>query len=111
MALIKCKDCKKSFSSDAQRCPYCGANKPGIRSGDIIALIVILGNFPKPLPMPTNNFHRMRVSGMTCRPESTWPIYPTLGRWPVRRPPPPGANPKLGRPAGRLERRAGRDDL
>src|ERR1039458_2374443 len=42
------------------------------------------GNFPKPLPMPTNNFHRMRVSGITWRPESTWPIYPTRRRWPVR---------------------------
>src|ERR1035441_5761012 len=35
------------------------------------------GNFPKPLPMPTNDFHRMSVRGITCRPESTWPIYPT----------------------------------
>ena len=41
------------------------------------------GNFPKPLPMPTNDFHRMRVSGITCRPESTWPIYPTRRLRPV----------------------------
>lgn len=28
MALIVCKDCKKEFSSDAARCPHCGARKP-----------------------------------------------------------------------------------
>jgi len=28
MALIKCKDCKKEFSTDARRCPNCGAYKP-----------------------------------------------------------------------------------
>ncbi len=28
MALITCKDCKKKFSTDAKRCPHCGANKP-----------------------------------------------------------------------------------
>ena len=27
MALIKCKDCKKEFSTDAKRCPHCGATK------------------------------------------------------------------------------------
>jgi hypothetical protein len=42
MALIQCKDCRKSFSSDAQRCPHCGANKPGMRSGDIFVIIVVL---------------------------------------------------------------------
>jgi hypothetical protein len=29
MALITCKDCKKEFSTDAKRCPHCGAKKPG----------------------------------------------------------------------------------
>ena len=28
MALIACKDCKKEFSTDASRCPHCGANSP-----------------------------------------------------------------------------------
>ncbi|MEZ5691209.1 MAG: tetratricopeptide repeat protein [Rickettsiales bacterium] len=28
MALIKCKDCGKEFSSDAKNCIHCGANKP-----------------------------------------------------------------------------------
>lgn len=28
MALISCKDCKKEFSTDAKKCPHCGANKP-----------------------------------------------------------------------------------
>lgn len=28
MALITCKDCKKEFSTDAKKCPHCGANKP-----------------------------------------------------------------------------------
>ncbi len=28
MALIICKDCSKEFSSDAKRCPHCGAKKP-----------------------------------------------------------------------------------
>jgi hypothetical protein len=28
MALITCKDCKKEFSTDALRCPHCGAKKP-----------------------------------------------------------------------------------
>lgn len=28
MALISCKDCEKEFSTDAKRCPHCGANKP-----------------------------------------------------------------------------------
>ena len=27
MALITCKDCKKEFSTDAKRCPHCGAKK------------------------------------------------------------------------------------
>ncbi|WP_425399900.1 hypothetical protein [Aeoliella sp.] len=31
MALITCKDCKKEFSTDAKRCPQCGAKKPGSR--------------------------------------------------------------------------------
>lgn len=28
MALITCKDCKKEFSTDARRCPNCGARPP-----------------------------------------------------------------------------------
>lgn len=28
MALIKCKDCGKEFSTDAKVCPNCGAKKP-----------------------------------------------------------------------------------
>ncbi len=28
MALIVCKDCQKEFSTDAKRCPNCGAKKP-----------------------------------------------------------------------------------
>jgi len=27
LALIKCKDCEKEFSTDAKRCPNCGAKK------------------------------------------------------------------------------------
>src|ERR1035438_1643012 len=97
-----------SFSAELQNARAIYTNSDGASPyGGSLAI----GNFPKPLPMPTNNFHRMRVSGMTCRHESTWPIYPTRRLWPVGRPPPPGTNPRLGRPAGRLERRAGRDDL
>jgi hypothetical protein len=29
MSLVTCKDCKKAFSTDAKRCPHCGARKPG----------------------------------------------------------------------------------
>jgi hypothetical protein len=39
MTLITCKDCKKEFSSDAKRCPHCGANKK--RSN--LTLKVLLG--------------------------------------------------------------------
>jgi hypothetical protein len=28
MALIKCKDCQKEFSTDAKACPHCGAKLP-----------------------------------------------------------------------------------
>ena len=28
MALIKCKDCEKEFSTDAKKCPNCGARRP-----------------------------------------------------------------------------------
>jgi len=28
MALITCKDCQKEFSTDAKRCPHCGAKRP-----------------------------------------------------------------------------------
>jgi hypothetical protein len=28
MALITCKDCQKEFSTDAKRCPNCGAKRP-----------------------------------------------------------------------------------
>lgn len=39
MALITCKDCKKEFSTDAKRCPHCGANKPAGKG----CLIVFMG--------------------------------------------------------------------
>lgn len=28
MAMIKCKDCGKDISDNAERCPYCGAIAP-----------------------------------------------------------------------------------
>lgn len=28
MALVQCKDCNQQFSTDAKRCPACGAKKP-----------------------------------------------------------------------------------
>lgn len=43
MALIKCKDCKKEFSTDAKRCPHCGANKPIKRWSGKTLLIILVG--------------------------------------------------------------------
>jgi hypothetical protein len=33
MALIKCKDCGKEYSTDAKACVHCGANRPDEHSG------------------------------------------------------------------------------
>lgn len=41
MALITCKDCKKEFSTDAKRCPHCGAKKPNRHL--FLKTIIILG--------------------------------------------------------------------
>lgn len=40
MALIICKDCKKEFSSDAKRCPHCGAKKPATKAESAFGWIV-----------------------------------------------------------------------
>jgi hypothetical protein len=37
MALITCKECQKEFSTDAKRCPNCGANSPVKQSGFLSA--------------------------------------------------------------------------
>ena len=42
MALITCKDCKKEFSTDAKRCPHCGAKKPPKDRSRLYYLILIL---------------------------------------------------------------------
>lgn len=54
MALITCKDCKKEFSTDAKRCPHCGAYKPksySITKAFLILLfigwLVSLGDKPR----------------------------------------------------------------
>lgn len=41
MALITCKDCKKEFSTDAKRCPHCGARKPGMGFGKKLLIISV----------------------------------------------------------------------
>ncbi len=41
MALITCKDCKKEFSTDAKRCPNCGAQKPKAGGCAIAALWLV----------------------------------------------------------------------
>ena len=41
MGLLVCKDCKKEFSTDAKKCPHCGANKPRTKS-EGVALFVFL---------------------------------------------------------------------
>jgi ribosomal protein L40E len=44
MALIVCKDCGKEFSTDAKRCPHCGAKKPRPKSRlGLLLLIIFLG--------------------------------------------------------------------
>jgi len=40
MALITCKDCNKEFSTDARRCPHCGA-KPPRKIGIVSSLVLI----------------------------------------------------------------------
>ncbi len=44
MALIKCKDCEKEFSTDAKKCPHCGAKK--VRKASLIEKVgfVVLGS-------------------------------------------------------------------
>jgi hypothetical protein len=44
MPLIVCKDCKKEFSTDARRCPHCGAKKPRHKSRiGVVLLVIFLG--------------------------------------------------------------------
>ena len=40
MALVSCKDCKKEFSTDAKRCPNCGAKPPAEGGGCLVPLMV-----------------------------------------------------------------------
>ena len=42
MALIVCKECAKEFSTDAKRCPHCGAKKPAPKSRLGILLLILL---------------------------------------------------------------------
>lgn len=43
MALIRCKDCGKEFSSDAKSCIHCGAKAPKQASGCMpIALVMLV---------------------------------------------------------------------
>lgn len=42
MALIKCKDCSKEFSTDAKHCPQCGAKRPPKKSEIAVAWIALL---------------------------------------------------------------------
>lgn len=46
MALITCKDCKKDFSTDAKRCPHCGAKKPASKilkySLSVLVLLLVV---------------------------------------------------------------------
>lgn len=44
MALIKCKECGKEISDDANACPYCGA-KPTLPSGCFVAILIGLAIF------------------------------------------------------------------
>ena len=49
MALIKCKDCGKEFSTDAKVCPHCGAKKPKRKSNvlwmlSIVTIMVVFGS-------------------------------------------------------------------
>lgn len=42
MGLLVCKDCKKEFSTDAKRCPHCGANPPVPPMGTFRKIFTIL---------------------------------------------------------------------
>jgi len=42
MALIKCKECGKQISSDADRCPNCGRKPPKSTSGFTWAVVAFL---------------------------------------------------------------------
>ncbi len=42
MALIICKDCKKEFSTDAKRCPHCGAKKPSKFLKNFFIIFIII---------------------------------------------------------------------
>lgn len=42
MALIKCKDCEKEFSTDAKACPNCGAKPPVNQKAQIGCAVIIL---------------------------------------------------------------------
>lgn len=57
MALTTCKDCKKEFSTDAKKCPHCGAKKPSKKFGPSIksvlgffALLFLLSKILNPEP-------------------------------------------------------------
>jgi hypothetical protein len=45
MAIIVCKDCGKEFSTDARRCPHCGAKKPRAKSRLGVLLLIFFGLF------------------------------------------------------------------
>lgn len=42
MALITCKDCGKEFSTDAKRCPNCGAKPPKEGGGGCLVPVIVL---------------------------------------------------------------------
>ncbi len=45
MALIDCKDCKKQFSTDAKKCPHCGAKPLTQGNGCLGWSLVIFSGF------------------------------------------------------------------
>jgi hypothetical protein len=70
MALIVCKDCSKEFSTDAKRCPNCGARKPKKKSYlkwliylvliYFIGLVVFLQNYAEPKNASMVNYENLR---------------------------------------------------
>jgi hypothetical protein len=43
MALITCKDCKREFSTDAKRCPHCGAKQPSSSLKFVVMTLLVVG--------------------------------------------------------------------
>jgi hypothetical protein len=42
MALINCKECAKEVSQTAKKCPHCGVANPGVKTGKVLAGIILL---------------------------------------------------------------------